>query len=169
MTPLEFRHEIAAIKALGEAGIERLEGLYNKVEIALDPTEVICERCRNIRETEAEFPDHLEATRLRIGAGEGVEYIPVTPLLGSILDRLVAGRGAVQSYETLIFHAYYTGVNRPMQRVDEPEHAMKIIHVMICRFRKKLSELKQKVQVETRHGQGLILLSDVKEIVLEVA
>ena len=170
MTPAEFRHEIVSIKTLVEAGVERLQDLYGRVEDALGPTTVICERCRNVRKSEGEFPaDLLSPTRLRVGSGDAVEYIRTTPLLAAFLDRLVAGRGVVQSYETMIFHAYSTGVRRAGQRGDEePEDAANTLKVIMCRFRKKLAKLKQEVRIVTRHGQGLILISDVPEIVLEL-
>ncbi len=170
MTPMEFRHEIVAIKALGEAGVARLEDLYHRVEVNLEPTKVICKRCRNVREIETEFPENfLTPTQLRVGNGENVEYLKVTPLMSSFLDRLVTGRGVVQSYDTLIFHAYSTGVRRPHQRHDEePENANATLKVVMCKFRKKLASLKQEVRIETRHGQGFVLISKVPEIVLEM-
>jgi len=167
MTPLEFRHEIASIKALGEAGVERLEGLYHRVEDALEPREVICGRCKNVRELEADFPDQITKTRLRIGSGIEAEFLSLTPLTGALIDRLVVGRGKIQTYETLIFHAYETGVNRIGQQKGEPEEPSNTIKVIICKFRKRLEALKQNVRIETRHGQGYVLVSDVPEIVLE--
>lgn len=88
--------------------------------------------------------------------------------MAAILDRLVAGRGKVQSYDTLIFHSYSTGVERTHQRDEEPDWPKKTMAVMMCRFRKRLAKLSHYIRVETRHGQGLILVSAVPEIVLEV-
>ncbi len=148
-----------------------MAALYDTIESALQPTtaEFFCKRCRNIRQSEADFPDNFtRPTRLRIGSGSEVEYIRIPPLMASILDRLVAGRGKVQSHDTIIFHSYSTGARRAGQRDDEPERPLKTIRVMVCRFRKELAKLKQKVRIETRFGQGLVLVSDVPEIVLEL-
>jgi len=149
-------------KALGRIA-DRLE------DLSATRGDFICGRCRNIREFEEDFPDRItKATRLRIGSGESVEYITTTPLMATILDKLVAGRGKIQSHETLIFHCYSTGVHRPGQSEEEPDDPIRVIRVLMCRFRKKLAKLSQDVRIETRHGQGMILLSDVPEIVLEL-
>ncbi len=39
----------------------------------------------------------------------------------------------------------------------------------MCRFRKALAKLSQQVRIDTVWGQGLVLISDVDEIILEVA
>ena len=75
----------------------------------------------------------------------------------------------MQTWDKLIFAAYSTGLRRPYGKKEEPDSPNNVMKVMVCRFRKELAKLTQKVQLETRWGQGLILISNVDEIVLEVA
>lgn len=179
MTPLEFRNELTAIRAMGRGGAERLDALARKVETALGPKEppplfpkeeapaFLCARCKNVRENERDFPDRLIACRLRIGSGEDAEVMAVTPFEAAILDRLIPGRGKLQSWETLIFHVCETGVRRPGQERGESDNPRNVLGVMVCKLRKKLRGLKHDVRIETRWGYGLVLVSD-DEIVLEI-
>lgn len=115
---------------------------------------MLCENCQ--REIDEDDPVY---TALKIGAGVTAEYISITPITAALLLPLVRNPGTLQPWDRIHFQMF--NVARPSKNPGTSKNPRRVAAVILCRLRRDLKGLNQRVGIEVIHGRGLILRSDV--------
>ncbi len=160
-TPEQISEEVLAnCTQLGDLGLAITKAI--EVDRLQNGNLVMCPRCKSIKDMEDEYPaTAVPFSHLRVGEeGDDAEYVKLTKTYALLIERLVAHRPMVQTYETLIFHIWEGGTLRPGGD-KELEAPGAILKVMMCKIRPLFDALKRHtVRIDTTWGVGYSIHAD---------